>query len=181
LVDRVKAIMLSPQSEWAVIAGEPSQARALFARYVAILALIPAISGFVGGSLIGGFTPIVLGLGNAVVHYLLAFTSVAVLMAILSTLAPTFGADKNAANALKLTVYSYTPVWLAGIFLLVPGLRFLSILGLYGVYLLWVGLPPMLRAPRGKALPFALVVALIAVAVEIITAFLPYAIMSRGL
>ena len=39
-------------------------------------------------------------------------------------------------RAFKLAVYSYTPVWLAGIFLLLPGLRFLIVPSFYGVYLL---------------------------------------------
>ena len=39
-------------------------------------------------------------------------------------------------SAFKLAVYSYTPVWLAGIFLLLPGLRFLILLGFYGAYVL---------------------------------------------
>ena len=38
--------MLTPQTEWAVIAREPDDAMALFTRYVAILALIPALAGF---------------------------------------------------------------------------------------------------------------------------------------
>ena len=56
---------------------------------------------------------------------------------VVDLLAPTFGGQRNFPNALRLTVYSYTPVWLAGIFLLVPGASFLAILGLYGFYLLW--------------------------------------------
>ena len=100
--------------------------------------------------------------------------------AAVGALAPTFGADKNTKNALKLTVYSYTPAWLAGIFLLVPGLSFFSILGLYGFYLLWLGLPVLMRAPRDKALPYALVVVLGAMVLAILAAFLPYAIMRGG-
>jgi hypothetical protein len=66
-----------------------------------------------------------------------------------------FGARKDFAAALKLAVYSATPVWIAGIFLLVPGLSFLVILGLHGVYLLWTGLPIVTQAPPEKTLPYA--------------------------
>ena len=51
-----------------------------------------------------------------------------------------------------------TPLWLAGIFLLIPGLNFLLILGVYGVYLLWTGLPLLMRVPTEKAFPYAVVV-----------------------
>src|SRR3954447_458601 len=172
--------MFSPQTEWPIIAQDPGETQMVLARHVAVLALIPAISRFVGGSLIGGFTPIDLGLQDAFVESILAFVSVAVVAAAIRALAPTFKADRTTRNALKLTVYSYTPAWLAGIFLLVPGLSFLSILGLYGFYLLWLGLPVLMRAPRDKALAYALVIVLIAVILAVIAAFLPYAIMRSG-
>jgi hypothetical protein len=42
-----------------------------------------------------------------------------------------------------------------GIFLLLPGLSFLTILGLYGFYLLWTGLPIVMRTPPRRALAYA--------------------------
>src|SRR5262249_35318860 len=69
-----------------------------------------------------------------------------------------FGAEKNFPNAVKLSAYSHTPLWLAGIFLLIPGLNFLLILGLYGFYLLWVGLPMLMKVGNDKALPYAAIV-----------------------
>ena len=180
LIGRVKAIMFSPQTEWPIIAQDKGETRMRLALHVAVLALIPAISGFVGGALIGGYTPLDLGLKNAIAGYILAFVCIVIIAASIRTLAPTFEADKTTRNALKLTVYSYTPAWLAGIFLLIPGLSFLSILGLYGFYLLWIGLPALMRAPRDKALPYALVVVCIALVLALITTFLPYAIMRGG-
>jgi Yip1 domain len=159
LLDRIKAILLTPRIEWRLIAQEKGEASALFIRYVAILALIPALARFIGTSLIGGYAPILSSLLGALVTYLSAFAVVYGLALIINALAPTFGAQKNFAAALKLAVYSLTPVWLAGIFLLVPGLSFLVILGLQGVYLLWVGLPILLQVPAEKALPYTAVVA----------------------
>ena len=72
-------------------------------------------------------------------------------------------AQRNFLSALKLSVYSFTPVWLAGIFLLIPGLRFLTILGLYGVYLLWSGLPALMRAPREATIACTALVAVTAI------------------
>jgi hypothetical protein len=87
------------------------------------------------------------------------FAVVYVLALIIDALAPQFGGRKDLAGALRLAVYSYTPVWLAGIFLLVPGLSFLVVLGLYAVYPLWAGLPVLMQVPAEKALPFTAVVA----------------------
>ena len=158
LIERVKAILLTPQTEWPIIAQGPGETRMVLARHVAVLALIPAIARFVGGSLIGGFTPVDLGLGDAIAGYILAFVSVVIVAISIRALAPTFGADKTTKNALKLTVYSYTPAWLAGIFLLIPGLNFLLILGVYGLYLLWVGLPVLMQVRDDRAFPYASVV-----------------------
>jgi hypothetical protein len=162
LLKRVKAIVLTPHSEWRVIAQakrEKGHASALLIRYVAILAVIPAMARFIGASLVGGYAPIPSGLVGALVAYLSGFAVVYLLALIIDMLAPRFGGRKNFAGALMLAVYSCTPVWLAGIFLLVPGLSFLFILGLYGVYLLYAGLPVLMLAPPEKVLPYAVVVA----------------------
>ncbi len=178
LVERVKAILLTPKSEWPVIAGEPGDPGYLFTNYVAFLAAIPAVCGFIGMSIIGFGMPmggtvrvgIVYGVASAVVRYLLAFVLVYVVSLIIDALAPTFDAQKNQPNALKLAVYSMTPAWLAGIFLLVPGLRVLGILGLYGLYLFWVGLPPLMKAPQEKSIGYAAAVAVCAIVISFVIA-----------
>ena len=48
VVERAKAIVLTPDAEWPVIAREPGDMQYLFTNYVAILALIPAVGGFLG-------------------------------------------------------------------------------------------------------------------------------------
>jgi Yip1-like protein len=179
LIDRVKAILLTPQTEWPVIAREGGDTGSLFSQYVAILALIPAVAGFVGGSLIGGYTPLIAGLVSAIVGYVLTFVTVFMVALIVDMLAPTFGGERNFTNALKLTAYSYTPAWLAGIFLLIPGLSFLTILGLYGFYLLWLGLPTLMGAPRDKALPYAVAVVLCALVIAIVLAGISFLLNMR--
>jgi hypothetical protein len=167
-VARVRAIMLTPHTEWPAIEREAGALSALFIRYVAILAAIPPLARLIGGSLIGGYTPVLSGLVYAAVSYVLTFALVCSVALIANALAPGFDSPKNFSSALRLTVYAYTPVWLAGIFLIVPGLSFLSILGLYGVYLLWVGLPVMMATPARQALPYAASIAAAALVLEIL-------------
>jgi Yip1 domain len=166
LVERVKGIILSPKTEWLVIAGEPGDAGYLFTNYVAILAAIPAVCGFIGNVLVG--MPIIGALLAAVIHYILAFVTVYIVALIVNLLAPTFNSQKSFASALKVTVYSYTPSWLVGVFLLIPGLRFLTILGLYGLYLLWLGLPPVMKTPPEKAIWYTIVIVVCAILVAIV-------------
>jgi Yip1 domain len=171
LVERVKAILLTPKTEWLVIEPEPGDAAYLFKNYVAILAAIPAIAGFIGGSLVGFTVPTVgtfrVGIGagilSAILAYVLAFVVSYVVALIADGLAPTFGGQKNFESAMKLTVYSYTPGWLAGIFAIIPSLAFLGILGLYALYLFWTGAPVLMKVPRERAAGYTAAVVICAV------------------
>jgi hypothetical protein len=168
IVARVRAIIATPYTEWLEIERETGDRSALFTRYVAILAAIPALAHFTGGSLIGGYTPILSGLVDASILYVSAFVLVYVVALVVNVLAPKFEGHRDFSRALRLTIYAYTPVWLAGIFLLVPGLSFLGLLGLYGVYLLWIGLPTMVRAPAGSTLRYVAAIAATALVLEIV-------------
>lgn len=177
LLGRVKGILLNPKDEWAVIAGEPGDAQFLFKNYVAILALIPAVCGFIATSIVGiDLGPlgtlrlsIFQGLLNAIATYLLTFVLVYVVALIADALAPSFGGQKNFGNALKLTAYSYTPFWLAGVFVIIPWLGWLAILGLYGLYLLYVGVPPMMKVNE-KSLLYTVVVVVCAIVIGALVA-----------
>ncbi len=176
IVERVKAIILTPKTEWQAIEGEPCDAAYLFTNYVAILAAIPAVCGFIGMSIIGIGLPmigtyrvgIVSGLVSAIAHYVLAFVMVYVLALITDALAPTFGAQKNQSAALKLAVYSMTPAWLVGVFSLIPGLRILGILGLYSLYLFWLGVPALMKAPDEKSVPYTAAVVVCGIIISLV-------------
>jgi hypothetical protein len=170
LVERAKAILVTPKTEWQVIAREPGDLGMLFTSYVTILAAIPAICGLVGWVLVGA--PLLTGIMITLVRYVLSFVAVYLVALIIDALSPTFEGAKNFDNALKLSVYSATPFWLAGVFLLIPGLGILRILGLYGVYLLWLGIPPLMCAPEEKATAYtgAIVGCLIVIAVIVAVA-----------
>ena len=176
LIDRVKNIILAPKTEWPVIDREPGDVAYIFTNYVAILAAIPAICGFIGLSIVGMSVPglgtirmpVASGLLSAVVGYLLTFAIVYIVALIVDALAPTFGGRKNFESALKVTAYSYTPSWICGFFLLVPGLRFLTILGLYGLYLLWLGIPVLMKSPQEKSVAYTAAVVVIAIVIGIV-------------
>jgi len=165
LVERVRAIVNTPQAEWPAVAGESDDTFAI--RYVAVLALIPVLARFVGGWLIGGYTPFLPALIGAVVAYALSFVVVFALALVVDLLAPKFGAKRSYSGALRLTAYSFTPLWLAGLALLVPGASFLVLLGLYGLYLMWAGLPVLMQAPAERVLPYLIAVACCAIVLEV--------------
>jgi len=172
IVERVKRICLAPDTEWPVIAGETTSAGTLISGYVLPLAGIGAIAGFIGGSLVGHTlpfvgthrVPIVTGLAAAVFGVVMAVVGVFVMSLIINALAPTFGAQKNSDQALKVAVYSFTPSWVAGVFMILPALGVLGVLGgLYGLYLLYLGLPRLMKCPDDKAVGYTVVTVLCAI------------------
>ena len=167
IIERVKNICLTPQTEWPVIAGEPTSSGALLTGYVAPLAAVGAAAGFVGLSLIGQGTfffgtfrlPIVLGLVQAVISFVGAIVAVFVVSLIINALAPSFGAEKISAMAMKVAAYSYTPALAAGVLRVLPALGTLVILAaLYGLYLLYLGLQSLMKSPQDKAVGYTAVV-----------------------
>ena len=170
LLIRIKAILLTPHTEWPVIAQEKGEASALFIRYVAILALIPALARFIGTALVGWYAPVLASFAGALLTYVSGFAIVYGVALIIEGLAPMFGAQKDFACALKLAVYSFTPVWLAGIFLALPGLRFLTLTGFYGAYLLWLGIPVLTKTPQTRSTYFTVIIVVCAFALTYIAA-----------
>jgi hypothetical protein len=124
IVERVKAVLFTPETVWQAIEPEPGDPAYLFTKYVAILAAIPAVCRFIGISIVGVSIPMVgtfrdsigFGLVEAIVFYVLAFVIAYVMALITNVLAPIFRAQKNQPNALKLVVYSMTPIWVVGVF-----------------------------------------------------------------
>ena len=85
-IARVKAILLSPRTEWPVIEAESGSVASIYRGYLIWLALIPAVATFIGFSVIGmggmGVTfrvPVLSGLVNAVLGIALALAMVWVL------------------------------------------------------------------------------------------------------
>jgi Yip1-like protein len=176
LVDRVKAILLEPRSEWTVIANESATIGSLY-RYAAILAAIPAICGAIAIFRIGSSLASVGIAGNsaawaiqfAIVRYISALIGIYVLALVIDALAPQFGGQKSQIQALKVATYSCTAAWVAGVFVLIPWIGWiLGLLGLYSLYLLYLGLPIVMKAPADKALGYTVVTIIAAIVIFVL-------------
>ena len=168
LIERVKNICLSPDAEWSVIDHETASTSGLITGYVVPLAAVNAVAAFIGRSIIGvtlpfvGGTyraPFVSGLVVAILSVVMTVVGVVVCGLVIDALAPTFGAQKNNTQALKVATYTPTAAWVAGILQIIPALSLLAILGaLYSLYLLYLGLPKLMKCPQDKAMGYTLVV-----------------------
>ena len=180
LVDRVKRILLSPRTEWEVIDAEQTTPAALYAGYIAPLAAIGPVAQLIGYTVFGipipfmgtYRVPFFSALTGAIVGYLLSLAATYVLALIIDALAPTFNGQRSQIQALKLAAYSSTAAWVAGIFMLIPALAILTIVGLYSLYLLYLGLPTLMKAPPEKALPYTGVTVLAAIVLFMIVGML---------
>lgn len=176
LVTRVRAVLLRPRDEWRLIDGERSDALTLYRGYIAPLAAIAPIAGLVGAALIGVSVPFVgafrvsigTALAQAVVAYALALAATYVLALVIDTLAPTFAGSRSMTQALKVAAYSSTAQWLAGVFALVPTLSPLRVLGLYSLYLLYLGLPVLMKVPSERAVSYTAAVVVVGVVLAVL-------------
>ena len=190
LIERVRGIVLSPKTEWEKIAAEPADVKSLFTGYAMILAAIPAVCGLIGSTVIGMSlpivgtirTPIAAALVQMVLTYVLGLVVIYVVALIVDALAPTFDGQKNAMQALKLVVYSSTPVWLAGVFALIPVLSVLGILAaLYGLYLLYIGLAPMMKNPQDKSIGYTALIIVCYIVLAIIVGVIIASVVGTGM
>src|SRR4029453_7728689 len=117
LATRVRSILLQPAQEWRKIAAESTDVGSLLSDYAGPLSAIPALCGWIVGSIIGYGSfrvGLVRGLVNAVVTWVFGLAGCWLAAMVIERLAPTFGSRGNTTQALKLVAYALTPVWVAG-------------------------------------------------------------------
>jgi hypothetical protein len=190
LQTRVVAILTKPADEWRTIAAEPATVEGLLRGYAAPLAAIPAIAQFIGFSVIGITVPVfggairigfVRAFTNAVVFWVFALVAAWIDAVVIEKLAPTFQSRGNTAQALKLVVYSMTPVWVAGVLYLVPALSPLTIIAaLYAIYIFYLGVSPVMGTPSDKVIPYMLVSALVIIIVSVVVGAITAAVSGIG-
>jgi hypothetical protein len=161
LVTRVQNILMTPKTEWPVIAAEPETTAGLFTKYILIVSALSPIAMVLKSTLIGTTIPFVgtfrMGLGAsvsiAVASYVLGLISVFLFALIINALAPTFSSQKDSVQALKSAAYAMTAAWVGGVAQIIPWIGWLIglALGVYGIYLLYLGLPHTMKTPAEKA------------------------------
>jgi Yip1 domain len=178
LLARIKNIVLTPKTEWLVIAPESTPVAQLFMGYVAPLAVLAALIGFVRMSVIGvntafggGFRmPIGSGLTYTVLTLVSALLGVFIVALIINGLAPTFSGQRDQRQALKVSAYSLTPALLSSVLALSPILptllQFLA--GCYGIYVLSLGLPVLMQSPKEKAFGYTASVVICTILVGVV-------------
>ncbi len=188
LVDRVKNIILSPKSEWEVIATEETSVQELYINYALILVAAAAVAEFIGRAIVGFSvlgahfrTPIGSALVGFILRIVLTLVGVFVLAYIIDALAPSFNGEKDILSSHKLAVYSSTPGWVGGLLMIIPPLGVLGLLfALYGIYILYLGATPIKKVPSDKAPVFTLVVVIVSIVIYWIVGMIVAGFMVAG-
>ena len=157
LLNRVKQLILNPQTEFQVIENENTPHAKVLTHFVLPLIAIPVLFVFIGYGLIGvsyeGYyvNDVELGLRYAAIQLILLLGSIYATTLIINAFSGKFGATKNFNNTFALVAYAYTPVFLAGIFYIWTTISWIVYpLGIYGFYLLIVGMKPMMKPADEK-------------------------------
>jgi hypothetical protein len=181
LVERAKKILLNPKEEWAVIDQENTSVSELVTTYLIPLALIPAIATFIGYGIVGlGFLGPSLswGIKQAVISFIQTAVGAFVTALIINALSTSFGSQSDFRKAMQLVVYSFTPMMVAGIVLILPALGIISLLaGIYGLYILYIGLKPLMKTPDDKVTTYFVISLVILIAVYFVIGLILTAIL----
>ncbi|MBU1026276.1 MAG: YIP1 family protein [Candidatus Margulisbacteria bacterium] len=180
IFNRARDIIIHPKETWQVIKDETVSNKDLFVNYAAPLALIPAVASLVSLTLVGirlpdGAViraPFIEAVSGGAIGYALHLIALFLGAWVIKMLAPLFKAKADFNLALKVVVFSMTPVWAVGIFSLAPGLSFLSLLGLYGIYLLSLGLGTILETPSNKVVLYTISVILVSFLISLLLSVL---------
>ena len=186
IINRVKNILITPKTEWVTVESERVPSTQLLTSYLLLLALIPAACQFIGQGFIGTTVlgikiggSITFGVKAAISSYLTMVGGVYLSAWVINLLAESFGSEKDFDKAFALVVYSYTPMYIAGVFYLLPALSILaSLAAIYGLYILYIGLQPMMKTPADKTVVYFIVSLVCLVVVGAVLGFILGAILT---
>jgi Yip1-like protein len=157
-IERIWSVVFSPKSEWALIESEPTSVGQLYAGYVVPLAGFAALMSFIRMSIVGVSlpsgtlrTPLSSGLVSSMVTFILGLLGLFLVGLIINMLARTFAGRDDPRQALKTAAYALTPAWLGTALTFLPlGTLLQLAAGVYGFYVLYLGLPVMMHTPRDR-------------------------------
>ena len=121
LIDRAKAILFTPKTEWERIKNENDSHVNVLTTYLLWLALIPAAAALIGYGIIGyrvlgvHVGSIEWGIRQAIMQFITMVGGCYITAGVLTVLAENFGAKKDFNKAFQLVAYCYTAACVGGI------------------------------------------------------------------
>lgn len=156
-----------PDQEWEAIRKESESVTRLYVGHILLLALIPAVAGFYGTTQVGwqiGDGQITRlstasALQLSVLFYVAMLAGIFVLGKFIDFFAATYDAVERIPRGVALAAYTATPIFLIGVIAAYPNIWVNMLAGLvaagYAVYLLYKGLPILMKIPEERGFMFA--------------------------
>ena len=190
VVRRVVRLLLTPLRAWDEIDADEATIEGIYRNWVIPLAAIPAVCGAIGQLGFGGIhifgihyhASFVGVFGRALVGYALTLIGVYVLALVIDELAIQFGGERSRTQAFKVAAYSGTAGWISGVFGLLPGVGGLFELlgGLYSLYLLYLGLPKLMRSDPMRTLTYFALTLVVLLALGLLIGMLSSCVTNLG-
>lgn len=180
LIQRAKNMIITPKTEWNVVATEEPNPSQVVMGYTLPLALVMAIAAFIGYGFVGvnayffRIKGIDWGLYMAISVLLNAVLSVFITAFVVDALAPSFKSEKNFGRSVQLVAYGATGGLVAGIFYIIPSISgiFLIAGGIYSLYLFYIGLGPIKKTPDEQRALYLVVCIVILIVVYMLLGYI---------
>ena len=160
-------LMVQPSVQWKKVADLPEPTMKTMVLYPCLMALLPAIAWYYGTTVIGWTVgdgdAIKLTQNSALVIILLFYFAmvgaVAVIGYFIHWMSHTYGAESNLAKGIVIAGFTATPMFLAGAVGFYPILWLDMLIGVvavcWAVYLLYLGIPIVMRIPEERGFLFS--------------------------
>lgn len=160
-------LLTHPDRQWEAIRKDSESVTRLYTGHVLFLALIPALAGFFGTSQVGWQIgdgqvtrlSVSSALSLSVLFYAAMLAGIFVLGKFIDFFAATYGAGDQSPRGITMAAYTATPIFLIGVIAVYPNIWVNMMAGLvaitYAVYLLYEGLPILMKIPEDRGFMFA--------------------------
>lgn len=169
LYHRTKYFIINPGKAWEVVHREERPMKFIRGSFFMPLSILVAISAFLGSMFFINTTlkPMYSVLA-AVTTFLFLYLGVYASAFVVREITRALDLGHDFLVAFKLVAYSMAPIFISlTVSRLFESLLFINALGLYGLYILWIGMETMVNPPDHKKLPM-----MIAVVVSMLVIFL---------
>lgn len=160
-------ILTHPDKEWEAIRADHETTSKLYLGHVLLLALIPAGAAFYGTTVVGwqiGDGDIVRLTQNSaaqlcVLFYAAMISGIYLIGKFIDFFSMTYGVDESEHRGIVLAAYTATPLFLMGFIAVYPVLWVNMLAGIiavcWAVYLLYEGIPILMKIPQERGFMFA--------------------------
>lgn len=180
MIQHTIGLLLRPSAQWRAVAQLPEKSRNVLVLYPCIFAILPAVAWYYGTSHVGWTT----GLNGDVIRltaesalqisllfYLIMVGGVAIIGYFIHWMSDTYGAESTVAKGIVIAGLTATPLFIAGLVGFYPMLWIDLLIGLvavsWSVYLMYLGIPIMMKIPEERGFLFSSAVLAIALVVMV--------------